>query len=604
MFQTAVFAENILTLILRIKKLIPQRWNDICKFLTPVLPLILCYAKTTTTLGQLILSLVEPGDNDLTTVILIKSNVALLFSYDAHTRSEALYRLLYLLENVPNAEDYMPNLKNITDVISGDVCRVEPLAYSNNEEFCDLYEVHLIENLLKVLQDPTTEPSIRHSTLTQLNIVVVDPVVLKHFYDIDGHSIILKILERSLQNNSIDNYAYNAIQIVSILTKLCLRIPAVRRLLENDIQSYVLIVRSLLLFYTDDKFRRECVVLLFSLAFSGHIIGGNKQLIVPPVCQRLHLPIACEFSWKSTAGQENLLEFILANEKSTQPFGDTNSNHSRGSSETLTDDSTLKMPEIWRYIRFAFNALWFDSLDKLIDCPNYLKGSRNSELDYQINADSLAFNRALCATSVDLEIIEGTSPKYGLDYWSNQLKNATTSAQVTLSCAAMENFFNVDSIGHRKQWKDYQSFLQSITRFCTVIPNNRQDEIVFKRVCHLLSNLVERDFIDVHIWLLKKFNQKNCIYLDLIANSKASTSVFLCNIRFLETIIRKTIDVQSKAIIHQLVYSSFEAVKNPMTSSKIKTSTPKEVNRNLYEHIFEIALSHLDTLLTERKLGK
>lgn len=584
-------------MILRTKTLIPTQWNDVCKILTPVLPLILCHAKTTTTFGQLILSLVEPEcKNQLPTIVLLKSSVALLFSRDAHTQSEALYRLMYLVQNVPNAEIYMPNLNCITDTIPSNLCVVEPLPYTSNEDFSDLYEVRLIEDLLEVLQNPNTEPSIRHSTLSQLNIVVEDPVALAHFHEIDGHSVILKVLEKSLRENSIDNYAYNAIQIVGILTKLCLRIPSFRRRLEDDIQTYVLILRSLLLFHTDDKFRRECAVLLFTLAFSGYIVGGNKQLIIPPVCKRLYLPIVCELSWKSTLEQTNLLELILTREKLT----DTNSNHSDASSEHSAEDQTLKIPQIWQYIRLTFNALWFRSLDQLVDNPCFVEGSRNAELNYKINPDSLSFNRDLCATTRDLEIIEGTSQKYGLNYWVKQLKNATSVEQVSLSCAAIENFSNVDSTGHQKQW-NCKLFLQSITRFCTIAPNNHPtDEICFIKICRLLSNLIDRDFIDVHIWVLQKFNQKQCIYLDLLNNSKGSTALFLCNIRFMESILSKTIENQSKKIIEQLVFHTFnddQGQKTKGNKNKDKTAN------NLYEHIFEMAVRRIDELLHEKKIG-
>lgn len=564
----------------------------------PVLPLILCHAKTTTALGQLILSLVEPEkENNLPTIVLIKSSVALLFSRDTHTQSEALYRLMFLVENVPNAETYMPNLDCITDTIPSNLCIVEPLPYTSNEDFCDLYELRLIEDLLDVLQNPNTEPSIRHSTLTQLNIVVEDPVALNHFHEVDGDSIILSVLEKSLRENSISNYAYNAIQIISILTKLCFRIPSFRRRLEDDIQAYVLIIRSLLLFHTDDKFRRECVVLLFSLTFSGYIVGGSKQLILPPVCKKLFLPITCEFNWKLTQEQNSLFEMILANENSS----DINSNHSDTNSEQSIEGRILNIPQLWRYIRLTFNAIWFDSLDKLIDCPNFVEGSRNTELNYKTNPDSLSFNRALCATSADLEIVEGTSQKYGLNYWVKQMKNATTFSQVALSCAAIENFSNVDSMGHSKQW-DCRLFLQSITRFCTIPPNNGQDEIIFMKICRLLTNLIDREFIDVHIWVLQKFNQKQCIYFDLMNNPKTSTAIFLCNIRFLEMVLSKTIDLQSKKIIEQLIFHQFNndsvAATTKPTNDKVKPAN------NLCEHVFEMAHTRIDSLLHEKKFGK
>ncbi|XP_055312030.1 uncharacterized protein LOC129574273 isoform X2 [Sitodiplosis mosellana] len=591
--KTAAYAENILTLILRTKTLIPTRWKDVCKFLTPVLPLILCHAKTTTQFGQLILSLGElDKENDLPTVILIKSSVALLFSRDTHTQSEALYRLMYLIQNVPNAEIYMPNLNCITDTIPGSLCIVEPLPYSDNDDFCDLYEVRLIDDLLEVLQNPNTEPSSRHSTLTQLNIVVEDPVALNHFHEVGGDSIILKVLERSLRENSTSHYAYNAIQIVGILTKMCLRISTFRRRLADDIQAYVLILRSLLLFHTNDKFRRECVVLLFSMAFSEYIVGGNKKLIIPPVCKKLYLPITCELSWKSTQEQNSLLEIILANEKLT----DTNSNHSDTSSKHSADGHILKNLHLQQYIRLTFNALWFESLDKLIDCPNFVEGSRNVELNYKKNPDSLSFDRALCATSADLDIVKGTSQKYRLSQCVEQIKDTTSFSQFAASCAAIENFSNVDSTGHQKQW-DSQQFLQSFAQFCTVEPKSERDKTFFLKYCRLLCNLIERDFIDVHIWVLQKFNQKQCIYFDLMNNPKVSTGIFLCNIRLMETILSKTIDLQSKKIIEQLIFHTFND-DQATTANKAKPAS------NLFEHIFEMATRRIDTLLEEKKIDK
>lgn len=561
--------------------------------MTPVLPLILCHAKSTTKIGSSVLQLVEPDNNNQwPTVVLIKSNVALLFTRDTHTQSEALYRLMYLLQSIPNAELYMPSLRCINDVIPAHVCIVEPLPYSNNDDFSDLYEIHLVQDLLNVLQNRNTEPSIRHSTLSQLNIVLEDPIALNRFYEIDGQSIILDALEKSLRENSTDNYAYNAIQIISILTKLCLRIPAFRRRLEDDIQSYVLILRSLMLFHTNDKFKRDCSILLFTLAFSGYIVGGNKQLIVPPVCKRLWLPIVCEFSWSSSADHHNLLDSILSHENTCTQYSDDMSSNQSITSRLSADE---KNSQIWQYIRMSFSALWFGSLDHLIDSPNFLEGSKNTELNYKTNADSLSFNRALRLTAADLEIIEGTSQKYGLNYWVKFLRNATTSGQVALSCAAIENFSNVDAIGHRKQW-DCVLFLKSIKRFCSVTPKSKQDELIFTKICRLLANLIDRDFIDVHKEILKEFQQNDCIYFDLLKDSNVTTPIFLCNVRFIEAVLTKTIDSELKSIQQHIVMTEIKGSSHRKTKMK---ST-----RTVYEAIFETALERLDSLLCEKELGK
>lgn len=605
--KTANYAENILSIVFRAKDVLPAHGDKVYEFLIPVLPLCLCHASTTTKFGQLILTVVEPEEKiALPTIVLLKSSVALLFSRDTHTQGEAVYRLLYLLQHIPNAERYMPNLRCIADTVPNNICIVEPMKYSNNEEFSDVYNVHLMKDFLDVLHNRNTDPSLRHSTLKQLNVMAEDPIILNQIYENNGHSIILKLLDKSLQELTTDNYAKNVIEIIGILCKMCIRIPTFRRKMEDDIQFYVLVLRSLLLFHTDQRFKRDCAVLLFSLVYSGYIVGGSREFIVPSVCKRLFLPIQCEFGWKSNFSQHNLLDILIPAYEQSKITNGTSLNSSVSSDTVILNDANVKKTQIWRYIRMNFSALWFGSLDQLIECPQYYDGctSKTIDLNYKANKDSLKFNRELCVTRTDLEIIEGSSPKCGLNHWLKRLKNATNTQQVALSCVAIENFSSVDSMGHRKQW-NCNLFLQSIKRFCTVSPNNKQDEIVFGKICRVLSNLIERDFIDVHIWILRELNGKSCVFLNLITDSNVSRAIFLANIKLLEAVIAKTIDIESKRIIHQLVYplSDDDRKKGaPNGLRKIKTKTT--TTDNLYQIIFDIALVRLDSLLGEKKSGK
>lgn len=607
--KTAGHAETILMHVFRAKDLLPKHRDKVYEFLMSVLPLSLCHASTTTKLGQLILTMVEPEEkNVLPTIVLLKSSVALLFSRDTHTQGEAIYRLLYLLQHIPNAERYMPNLRCIADTVPNNICIVEPMKYSNNEAYSDLYDTHLVKDFLDVLHSRNADPSLRHSTLKQLNVIAEDPTALTQFYQCDGHGIILKLLDKSLQESTIDNYAKNVIEIIGILCKMCLRIPSFRRQMEDDIQFYVLILRALLLFHTEQRFKRDCAVLLFSLAYSGYVVGGSREFVVPSVCRRLCLPILCEFGWKASPSQHNdLLDILMppTSDRSMKNACDINCNGSNNDCDTITlNGSHIEIAQLWQYIRTCFSALWFGSLDQLVDGPHFENGPKNAELNYKTNKESLKFNRKLYVTSSDMEIVVGSSPKCGLNHWLKQLKNATNTQQVALCCVAIENFSNVDSMGHRKQWNS-NLFLQSIKRFCTVSPNNKQDEVVFAKICRLLSNLIERDFIEVHIWMLKELRGTRCVFLDLIADLNVTAPIFVANIKLLEAIIAKTIDIESKRIIHQYVYQLADDERtNGNTNSlrKIKTRTTATV-KNLYEIVFDIALNRLDSLLGEKKLG-
>lgn len=561
------------------------------------MPLLLCFSSVKTKLGQQVFTLAEPeAENRLSTLVHLQSNVALLFARDRTIQIEAKNRVLYILQTMPNAEHYLPNIEQICDIVPDSLCSMEQFSNQNWNGFEALYTLQFLQNLLETITNPASDPTERFTSLNQLNMALKDSMIAEKFCQSNGLKIVLSILDKSLRVKSFDSYCNNAEPIIGILSKLCIRYSRIRRQLAADMQIYVLSLRALVLFHHDtDEFKQDCSIVLFSMAFNDYIVGANTDghFIVPPVCKRLFLPIKCEFRWqpKVKLEQYNPIEAILFNDN-----GDTidhNANHSKITSNYQHWEKKL----VWRFIRMNFAALWFDSLDKI---PNIELRNRNNytekdfQLNYKTNSDTLGFSEALCLTSTDLQIVRSTSPQNGIGYWIKQFRNATTTATASLCIAALENFSNVDS--NRKHW-DFDLFLDGIKRFYLTLPLDGQNESLFRNITRLLINLVERDFIDVLLWALCELRMKNCLFLRLLTSTTTSELVYVCNVLFIESILAKTMQNQSKKLIEQLVMSTSQE-----NASKSKNS--RHNSDNLYGEILDIIVPLMSELLKNRKISK
>lgn len=586
----------MLFLLIRSENILKTHWKIVCELCLPVLPLLLCMSHSTSKLGLLISKLIDPdSDSSLPTVTIIKGNAILLFSHDKHLQDEAMLRLTYMLQKMDEEALYLPSINHITDCIPPNLCIVEPKTRKSLDDFENLYERESLQPLLNILLDQNPiEPSVRHTALAQINFMLMDGKCINIFYRHDGIPIVMNILKKSIQVNTFENYANNAILVISILCKVCIQIPSARRQLANDPETYVLILRSLILFQYDDNLKRDGSVLLFMLAFNEFIIGGaiTGDIIVPPICRKLFLPIECEYSWHST--NKSVFNVLLQNNK---PYRmktlDCNSNHSFNGSE----NAVVNVPQCWQFIRVNFAALWFGSLDNVL--TNCIKVKNKVQLNYKLNPNSLAFDEKLEILVNDVNSIEGTSPQSGIQFWLMGIRNATSSNQVTTSLAAIESFSNADSSSYRsKQW-DCQMLLDAVKRFSTTPPNNKQDEEIFIVLYRLIGNFIERHSLEILIWVLNEFNKEKCLFINLLTKLKTSAETFVCNVQFIETVIATTIRAPNKKHFEQLIYWPSKKIND-----KSKRSLPKiEQPSNLYEKIFELVISLLDKTLTEKRFG-
>lgn len=583
-------------MILESARFLKENWNKLFELLVPVLPLLSCFSNSSTTVGQRIKSLIDPDNiQHLSLVQLLKNNIVLLFSRDSNIRAEAITRLLYLIQSIPNADQYLPNIHYLHDVVPDSLCIIKAMNLRSMHDMDDLYDCSLAKKLLNILTNPYTDPATRHRTLAQLNLMLEDSSVIKHFNQNDGVRMIYDIWDKSLRKESMNVYANDAIQITSILSKMCLHLPTVRRRLSEDIQTYALILRSLLLNQHDDDTKRDCSVLLFILSFSDHIIGGtdiDNQFTIPIVCKKLLPPITCQFNMQIVKNQHGLHGIVsLMNKSIRNPV-----NLESDIFSICNERPFLQITDIWRYARMTFSSLWFGSLDNVLNSVRFSAIDQTYHINYKTNEHSFNFNKLLRMEKSDLDVIEATSPQIGINYWQKQIQNATSMNQVVQSCAAIENFSSIDSTTVKRQW-NVEQFLHGIKRFCTIAPRNKQDEFLFSQICRLLTHLTQQEYVNIHAWLLNQF-QEDCLYIDLITNSNVSTEVYICNILFIESICAKTIQFKPKKLIEQILLKS---PKKKSSKSINERNNNKKQRDHLFDKLLDMAVGQLDELLNLKK---
>lgn len=344
--------------------------------------------------------------------------------------------------------------------------------------------------MVRLLTSPDVEPSIRRTTLIQLNVMLQDPAMANYFYNSHGLDIILDTLRESLLITTSHNYADNVIPIVGILAKLCLLKPKARRTIADDADAYMLLLRALLINHHNDVFKMDCAIVLFSAAFAEFALGSN-QVSLPILCQKLLVPFKCASHWRSSSfSGHSPLEHLLLQPSA---LADSVEYSVRNATKVETTKRAEEKRIFWEFARMCFADLWFGSLEEAMGVKQ--SGGSAKPLNYATsnNNKSLAFNSQLCLNDGDLQAIENSWPAQGISHWTKCLQNATSHEQVALACAAIENFSSIDST-NTLCW-EFPLLFGAIERYADVAPKGDIDEQMFRSVIHLLRTLIERGWI-------------------------------------------------------------------------------------------------------------
>ncbi|XP_023158979.1 uncharacterized protein LOC101451308 isoform X2 [Ceratitis capitata] len=288
-------SEEILLLILKSQNLLGEHWPKFLELFLPLLPVLQCCTHSQS-IVELVQKLLDPDAKQLPFLTVLQGNIVFMFHRDSKVRSEAITRLIYIINSVPDADKYVPNLLHISDVIPNDICIMKnPREYQSIfPDITPSFERDTLHNLLSMLEIADVEPVIRKTTLMQLNIMCQQWHMLASLCEESAHYLILQALENSLSVASYEDYTGAAVPAIGMLCKMLLYDAALRSELSETPNIYVLLLRALCLYQNDMQLRQDVCVCLFLLLYTNFLVVlGNQRVEAPTLVGNLGLPLRC-----------------------------------------------------------------------------------------------------------------------------------------------------------------------------------------------------------------------------------------------------------------------------------------------------------------------
>ncbi|XP_053687362.1 protein rotatin homolog [Sabethes cyaneus] len=630
-------AETILLFVLNSRTFLLDRWTDLLDIILPAMPLLQTVAinKKHSTLSRAIIGLFHP-DAGLPALDLLRGNLRFLFQDDASIREEALTRVLFLLSTTERY--YSPNIEHIRDTISNTICLLKTKYDVAKHLSTDVYELSAVKPLLDTLEQDNCDPAIRRSALVQLNLMAEDPCLCNIIHQSNGWAFVLQVLDNALREEHCLDYPDSAVPAIGILAKLCFTIPEFNRFLASNVNAYNLIVRALLTYHHLPVFKPDCCSLLFLLLFDAYSSGCSKNLSLPKICENYNIPFVCEFHWKHSPFNElSFLEEIFVDcngttEKNLNPLVDQENSILRFSGTCGTECATSRISKIaatsngnclnqsgesfrtnedyrqvaWQYLRLAFACQWFDAFDNILvnakKCRQSLKSTHQEReitiIDYSIlpphlvaakqyndgevidlDDQSLQFDRSLCLTRKDLNMIKTSHVD---EIFRHSLKNvatATSHAEVSVGLSGLES----NLLLPMQVQILHNSIVKHLKRFILTPPNTEADEKLLVDVIGLLGDLIQIGYENVLVWIVTLLFDQTSIFILLLKSDTCSGELFMKNADFIKITLQEALSCGNPSVTSLLLNEENYQIK-------IK----REHNFNLLNKLFEIIINRLD----------
>lgn len=119
-------AENMIIYALKGKiHMGEENWAKFVESLSPALPLLQCFADSSTLLGKCIIDMFNPDISNnifIPYIEVLKGNLRFLYSPDVKVRKEAIYQLMWILEKEPNSMKKLPRLSSLQNCPLDSIC--------------------------------------------------------------------------------------------------------------------------------------------------------------------------------------------------------------------------------------------------------------------------------------------------------------------------------------------------------------------------------------------------------------------------------------------------------------------------------------------------
>ncbi|XP_017069473.1 uncharacterized protein LOC108106745 isoform X2 [Drosophila eugracilis] len=277
-----------------------QDFNIVFQLILPVLPLLICRSITHKQLHQVVWDLFEPDTSNLDSPLMLRGYVYYMFHPIPQMRSEATTRIAYVLQCQDYTNKYKPTMDRVPiELLANDLCLIQPpISYKSIFNECSAKPFmgqRSLDALIGLLQTKDLRPTIRKSTMTQLNVLLQNWKACEDFSTKeDGYRLILESLHNALKKESANDPADILLPAVSILMKLLFHNAGFRKEIGNTFEVYVCLLRALFMLPHEAQLRQDVSLCLFQMLFHNFITSTEEKLVMEIELGTMILPVTYE----------------------------------------------------------------------------------------------------------------------------------------------------------------------------------------------------------------------------------------------------------------------------------------------------------------------
>lgn len=480
----------------------------------------------------------------------------------------ALNRIFYICDELPRSNEFLPNIKHVKDIIPNNICYVrnpiDPLRIDSESDEAS------IKSLIELLRSPDIQPTIRKSTLLQLNVMASNPRMNQVMYDLDAWIDIVILLENAL----IEKSRYNIDEIipaVGIISKFALQHPLFRSdILEETFFIFTHLIRALLLFHSNVNLKQDANVALFLFLFHDYVLGST-QIKVPLIVSKLKIPILTEFYARSSE------------------------NYTKSDIEKLFL-SKYAEPIESQFFRQQFTFLWFGSFDEVL--KNVSKCIDNetikSKMDYRLlpgnheRSKILKFNPDIYIIRPDIYLINATSPRELFIQHLDKIMKANNLLDVSNAIHSISSLLELTFDKNNIEF--YDLINTALSQYYTIPPNTTTDIKLFINILNLLSKLINYGFDNFTYPLLSEFKRRKSAF-DIILNDNSTPCyLFSATVSFIILVLKEGFSSLNKDVINILKTKNeenglLEELFESISNSIIKMSKADDFGKSQFNYL-------------------
>lgn len=289
------------TMLLKLNSMLSaQDFNIMFDVVLPVLPLLICRSIIHKQLSKVVWHLFEPDYSGVEAPLMLRGYVYYMFHPFSEMRSEATTRIAYVLQCQDYTNKYKPTMDKIPiELIGNNICVIQPPA-SYKSIFTPCSEESFqgqrsLDALIRLLQTKDLRPTIRKSTITQLNVLLQSWKACEDFSTKeDGYRLVLESLHNALKKESANDPADILVPAVGILMKLLFHNAGFRKEIASTFEVYVCLLRALFILPHEAQLRQDVSLCLFQMLYHNFITSTEDKLVMDIDLGSMLLPVTYE----------------------------------------------------------------------------------------------------------------------------------------------------------------------------------------------------------------------------------------------------------------------------------------------------------------------